>query len=81
MKEIHSALGDLLLGLETLGESVLCVLTRYPVYSVFVIREGSGVYHADFGAFDFKGPSLLFSTLCRSYILCRVAPYCTFDKR
>lgn len=50
------------MGLGTVGETVLCVPTQYSVYTVFFIHEGTGTYHADFGAFDFKGPALLFST-------------------
>ena len=40
----------------------LCTPAQCPVYTVFLIPEGSGTYHADFGVFDFKGPVLLFST-------------------
>jgi AraC family transcriptional activator of pobA len=62
MKEIHSGSGGLLLGLAVADEGDLCTPAQYPVYTVFLIPEGTGTYHADFGVFNFKGPVLLFST-------------------
>jgi AraC family transcriptional activator of pobA len=35
---------------------------RFDNYSVLFISEGEGVYRADFGAFPFKAPVILFST-------------------
>lgn len=35
---------------------------QFPLYSAIFIRNGKGVYHADFGAFSFEGPVILFST-------------------
>jgi AraC-like DNA-binding protein len=35
---------------------------QFPFYSAIFIRKGKGVYHADFGAFPFDGPVILFST-------------------
>jgi AraC-like DNA-binding protein len=62
MKEIHSGSGELLLGLKIVEGAALCSAAQYPDYLVFLIKEGTGTFHADFGAFDFKGPVLLFST-------------------
>jgi len=62
MKEIHSGSGELLLELKVADEATLCTPAQYPVYTVFLVLEGTGTYHADFGAFDFEGPVLLFAT-------------------
>lgn len=62
MKEIHSGSHQLLLGLKVADKADLCKPAQYPVYTVFLIPEGAGTYHADFGVFNFKGPVLLFST-------------------
>lgn len=35
---------------------------QFGYYTVILIPKGRGVYHADFGAFPFTGPVLLFST-------------------
>jgi AraC family transcriptional regulator, transcriptional activator of pobA len=42
--------------------SLLKEPTQFSLYSAIFIREGKGVYHADFGVFPFKGPVILFST-------------------
>jgi len=62
MKEVYSGSGGLLLSLKSVEGAALCTPEQYPVYTVFLIPEGAGTYHADFGVFDFKGPVLLFST-------------------
>jgi AraC family transcriptional regulator, transcriptional activator of pobA len=36
--------------------------TQYTEYSILYIPDGTGYYHADFGAFPFEGPVLLFAT-------------------
>jgi AraC family transcriptional activator of pobA len=62
MKEVYSGSGGLLLSLKTVEGAALCSPVQHPVYTVFLIPEGAGTYHADFGVFNFKGPVLLFST-------------------
>ena len=62
MKEIYSGSDQLLLKLQVADGAALCTPAQYPVYTVFLIPEGAGTYHADFGVFNFKGPVLLFST-------------------
>jgi AraC family transcriptional activator of pobA len=62
MKEVHSGSDQLLLKLQVADGAALCTPAQYPVYTVFLIPEGTGTYHADFGVFNFKGPVLLFST-------------------
>jgi AraC family transcriptional activator of pobA len=62
MKEIYSGSGGLLLGLKLADGAALCKPAQYPVYTVFFVPKGSGTFHADFGAFAFKSPVLLFAT-------------------
>lgn len=62
MKEIFSKSGEYLFGLKKDEEGCLSTPTRFSQYSVLFIPEGEGVFHADFGAFPFAGPVLLFST-------------------
>ena len=61
MKRICSSSDETLLGLDT-GEDCLAAPVQYPEYTIVFVEEGEGVFHADFGAFPFKGPVLLFST-------------------
>lgn len=61
MKRICSSSGETLLGLNT-DPDCLSAPVQFSEYTVVFIQEGEGVYHADFGAFPFKGPVLLFST-------------------
>lgn len=62
MREIYSKLGGLLLGLKVADEADVCTPVQYPVYTVFLLPQGTGTYHADFGVFNFEGPVILFST-------------------
>lgn len=62
MKEIYSGAGGLLLRLRPAEGAALCTPLQYPVYTVILVNEGAGNFHADFGVFDFKGPVLLFAT-------------------
>lgn len=62
MNEIYSGANGLLLGLQVVGATALCTPVQYPLYTVFFISQGTGTLHADFGAFNFNGPVLLFST-------------------
>ncbi|NCD69767.1 helix-turn-helix domain-containing protein [Mucilaginibacter agri] len=62
MKNILSADNEVLLGLKQAHSDDLSVPTSFPFYTVILIMEGSGIYHADFGNFPFAGQMLLFST-------------------
>jgi AraC family transcriptional activator of pobA len=62
VKENFSSGKEVLLAIHHTGDFDIIVPMTFPVYSVFFIEEGTGVYHADFGAFPFSGPTLLFST-------------------
>jgi len=61
MKRVCSSGGETLLGLHT-SDDCLAAPVQFSEYSVVFIEDGEGIYHADFGAFPFKGPVLLFST-------------------
>lgn len=44
------------------GSELLKEPARFPLYSAVFIKQGKGIYHADFGVFPFEGPVILFST-------------------
>ncbi len=59
---IISASGKTLFSLHHGRPGDLCKPVRFAEYTVLLFPEGTGVYHADFGAFPFEGPVLLFAT-------------------
>jgi AraC-like DNA-binding protein len=60
--EVHSTSGVYLLGIKNSVEEPLLKPAQFARYTVLFIQEGEGVFHADFGAFPFCGPVLLFAT-------------------
>ena len=54
--------GQLLLGVASPDEAEICTPRQFPVYTVYCIPKGQGVFHSDFGSFPFTGPALLFAT-------------------
>jgi AraC-like DNA-binding protein len=62
LKEIRDKSGEFLLGLKEPQDDFLCKPAQFSEYTVYFISEGQGTFHADFGAFPFQGPVLLFST-------------------
>lgn len=62
MKEIRDKSGEFLLGLKEPQDDFLCKPAQFSEYTVYFIHEGQGTFHADFGAFPFTSPVLLFST-------------------
>lgn len=62
MKAIHDKAGEFLLGMKEPQDDFLCKPAQFSEYTVYFIPEGQGTFHADFGAFAFTGPVLLFST-------------------
>jgi len=62
LKAIHDKAGEFLLGLKEPQDDFLCKPAQFSEYTVYFIPEGQGTFHADFGAFAFTGPVLLFST-------------------
>jgi len=73
MKRICSSSNETLLGLDT-GEDCLAKPVQYAEYTIVFVEEGEGVFHADFGAFPFKGPVLLFSTPLQMIYIEQPAP-------
>lgn len=61
-KEVFSDAGECLLGLRELTVNELSTPVQHPGYIVLFIKEGEGIYHADFGEFPFTAPVLLFAT-------------------
>jgi AraC-like DNA-binding protein len=73
MKRICSSSNETLLGLDT-GEDCLAKPVQYAEYTIVFVEEGEGIFHADFGAFPFKGPVLLFSTPLQMIYIEQPAP-------
>jgi len=59
---ILSASGNTLFSLHNARPGELSTPVSFTEYTVLFFEEGAGVYHADFGAFPFQGPVLLFAT-------------------
>lgn len=59
---VYASSGEYLLGLQHLEESSLCNPTQFSEYTILLIKQGQGRFHADFGLFDFSAPVLLFAT-------------------
>jgi len=62
MKEVFSRAGEYLIGLKNADTDLLSSPAQFSEYTILFIPEGEGVYHADFGKFNYAGPILLFST-------------------
>jgi AraC-like DNA-binding protein len=62
MKEVFSRAGEYLLRLNNVNSDLLSSPAQFSEYTILFIPEGEGVYHADFGVFNYVGPVLLFST-------------------
>lgn len=62
MDEAFSKAGEYLIGVKKLDTGQLASPTQSSEYTILFIPEGEGLYHADFGAFPYRGPVLLFST-------------------
>jgi len=59
---IRSASGNTLLSLHTAWPDELGRPVQFAGYTVLFLANGTGVFHADFGAFRYEGPTLLFAT-------------------
>lgn len=56
------ATGPFLFGLKQTDTTALGTPTQFSEYTLLFIPKGEGIYHADFGAFNYNGPVILFST-------------------
>lgn len=62
MNKVYSDTGNVLLGLEQPQNNRLSQPSQFAEYTVLLIEEGQGIFHADFASFAFTAPILLFST-------------------
>lgn len=62
MQELISPSGEQLLSVKEATYNDLSIPVQSTMYTVLFIKEGKGLYHADFGIFPFTAPALLFST-------------------
>lgn len=62
MKELFSNAKEAMLGFKRMDDCDLTKPHKFSNYSILFVKEGKGVYHADFGKFRYEGPALLFST-------------------
>ncbi|WP_214226746.1 AraC family transcriptional regulator [Pedobacter sp. B4-66] len=62
MQELISPSGEQLLSVKEATQKELSIPAQSIMYTVLFIKEGKGLYHADFGVFPFTAPALLFST-------------------
>ena len=61
-QELVSPLGEPLLSIKEITFKDLHTPAQSAMYTVLFVKEGKGLYHADFGTFPFSAPALLFST-------------------
>ncbi|WP_216641625.1 helix-turn-helix domain-containing protein [Pedobacter ginsengisoli] len=62
IQELISKSGEQLLSVKETTYKDLSTPAQSAMYTVLFIKEGKGLYHADFGIFPFAAPALLFST-------------------
>ena len=62
MQEIFSQTGECLMRLKSLVDCNIARPVQFSQYTVLYIHYGEGTFYADFGAFPFVGPVLLFAT-------------------
>ena len=70
--EIRATSGEYMFGLKKDETEALGRPVQFATYTVVLVPEGEGVYHADFGRFPFAGPVLLFATPLQ--VICLEAP-------
>ncbi len=62
MKRIAGHLNEVTFSLTHISSEDLAQPKQYPLYTILYIKDGEGVFKADFGTFKIKGPVILFST-------------------
>jgi AraC family transcriptional activator of pobA len=62
MNRVFSDNGALLLAIAKADTNILNTPVQFSEYTVLVITNGEGIYHADFASFPFRSPVILFST-------------------
>lgn len=61
-KKVISKSGDCLLSLQDIEAGLLAHPNQYSRYTILFIKEGKGIFQADFGNFPFEGPVIFFAT-------------------
>lgn len=74
MGKVFSDNGLLLLGISKSENNELSMPAQFSEYTILLIHQGEGIYHADFASFAFSAPTLLFSTPQQSICLKEITP-------
>ncbi|QSB25260.1 AraC family transcriptional regulator [Flavobacterium sp. CLA17] len=74
MNKVFSDTGNVLLGLYHPEDNTLASPAQFAEYTVILITEGEGIFHADFASFPFTSPVILFSTPQQSIYIKETKP-------
>lgn len=74
MNKVFSDTGNVLLGLDHPEDNTLASPAQFAEYTVILITEGEGIFHADFASFPFTSPVILFSTPQQSIYIKETKP-------
>ena len=74
MNKVFSDTGNVLLGLDHPEDNTLASPAQFAEYTVILITEGEGIFHADFASFPFTSPIILFSTPQQSIYIKETKP-------
>lgn len=74
MNKVFSENGALLLGIDKSENNLLEIPAQFSEYTILIISEGEGIYHADFASFSFNAPVILFSTPQQSISIKKIKP-------
>ncbi|MEO8534279.1 MAG: AraC family transcriptional regulator [Flavobacterium sp.] len=74
MNKVFSDTGNVLLGLDNPEDNTLASPAQFAEYTIILITEGEGIFHADFASFPFTSPVILFSTPQQSIYIKETKP-------
>ena len=74
MNKVFSDTENVLLGLDHPEDNTLASPAQFAEYTVILITEGEGIFHADFASFPFTSPVILFSTPQQSIYIKETKP-------
>lgn len=74
MNKVFSDTGNVLLGLDHPEDNTLASPAQFAEYTVILITEVEGIFHADFASFPFTSPVILFSTPQQSIYIKETKP-------
>lgn len=69
MNKVFSDTGNILLELGHQENNSLALPAQFAEYTILVVTDGEGIFHADFASFGFSAPVILFSTPQQSLYL------------